>query len=115
MARLASLVLMVTFMAGCSNGSPEAEHDISQGHLELRTFGLPAPWEVEYARLLKERHGIELNAVAGCVVTEDLMRDVERYNAVMEVEIKQRFGSDVLDRVAEDARQNWDKQHADAP
>ena len=82
----------------------EAWRDIVRGDYELRTFGYPAAWREQYARLLADRYGVMLVPVAGCVVTPELVRGVEAYNDVMEAEIERLYGSDALANAARDAR-----------
>lgn len=83
-------------------GANEARDDIRREHLELRGYGLPAPWVADYARLLKERFGVGYNPVAGCVVSPDLVRKTGAYNGVMTAEIERRHGAGVLDRLREE-------------
>jgi hypothetical protein len=56
-------------------------------------------------RLLRDRHGIEVEGGAGCVVSESFAAEVEGYNERTLQEIHCRFGADVLEKVAHDARQ----------
>jgi hypothetical protein len=85
-------------------GQAAAERDLAAGRLRLKGYGLPPPWYPEYVRLLRERYGIEMEGVAGCVVTESLVAEVEGYNERMLREIHCRFGAEALKRVARDAR-----------
>jgi hypothetical protein len=86
------------------NGQADAKRDLADGHLQLHSFGLPAPWVPEYARLLKERLGVEYRPVAGCVVTEELVSNTAAYNKVMISEIERRFGTGVLQQIRDEAR-----------
>lgn len=98
------------FAAARRAASREAEQDIRRGHLELRTHGLPAPSRNEYARLLGERLGVALVPVAGCVVTSQLLAEVEAYNRVMEREIERRHGRGILDRISGEADAAWEER-----
>jgi hypothetical protein len=85
--------------------------DHARGHYEVQTFGYPAPWRAEYRRLLRERYGVEVHAVAGCVVTEDLVWYVRGYNSVSRPRIQARFGKDIFAECAEEARAAWEQAH----
>ncbi len=52
--------------------------------------------EEEYARLLKERYGVELNYVAGCVVTEELVGYADGYNSTSKQLLEQKYGKDIF-------------------
>lgn len=99
------------FLACCGCGSSasrkgkaDAQADLAAGKLRLETAGFPAPWVGSYARLLRERHGIEVRSVAGCVIDKETLQHMEAYNAVMEAEISRRFGKDALEKTAGEAQ-----------
>jgi hypothetical protein len=79
-----------------------------RGHQEVKVFGLPPSWAWEYARLVRERYGVEINPVAGCVVTQDLVWYVDGYNAVARPGIVARHGKDIFAECAEEAQAEWD-------
>lgn len=87
-----------------SNGDADARADLAAGKLAIETAGLPAPWRTTYARLLRERHGIELRSVAGCMIGEETLQHMKSYNSLMEAEISRRFGADLLEKTANEAR-----------
>ena len=64
-------------------GAAEAERDIAAGVLRLKTYGLPAHWFSDYQNLIKSRLGVEIKPVAGCLVTENLTKNVGGYNRRM--------------------------------
>jgi hypothetical protein len=88
----------------------QAEQDIKEGSLELRTMGLPAAWQDEYARLLGERLDVALVPVAGCLVTSRLVAEVDAYNSVMTAEIERRHGRGILDQLADEAQAVWEER-----
>jgi hypothetical protein len=94
-------LLLVTLM-GCSGGSPEAEREISLGTLKLKTFGLQADFDREYAALLKERCKVDVQYVPGEIGASE-QKDIERYNRRMTQEIEKRFGAGILDRIRDEA------------
>jgi hypothetical protein len=74
------------FLACCGCGSSasrkgkaDARADLATGKLGLETAGLPAPWNGTYARLLRERHGIEVRSVAGCILDGETMQHMDAY------------------------------------
>ena len=81
----------------------EARHDIAAGRLALRTYGLPAYWARDYRRLLRERLGVELRSVAGCLIDSKVAGDTFLYNRVMTEEIERRFGAGILKHLEEEA------------
>jgi hypothetical protein len=97
MTALAALALVVAwYLTAYHRGMLAAYLDHSRGHYEVQTYGFPAEWRHEYARLLRERYGVELNAVAGCVVSHDLVAYVDGYNAASRRLLTARFGSDIF-------------------
>jgi hypothetical protein len=68
------------------------------------TYGLPAPWVPQYREILRERHCIELRAIAGCVVTRPLLDYAASYNEVMAERITDRFGEQVFETAMEEAK-----------
>ena len=102
---IAVAVLLVAWWLPASVcGSLVAHFDVARGHYEVQSYGLPASWRPEYARLLRERYGIEHHTVAGCVVTESLVSYVSAYNSVVRAAAKRKFGHDVFPECAADAK-----------
>jgi hypothetical protein len=107
----------VTATAGCADAkgrwraesTAEAERDLKAGKLRLKTYGLPAPWSGRFRALAREKLGVEIEAVAGCVVGEDLLERTAGYNGPMRQEINRRFGPGALDKLAEEARAQHQK------
>jgi hypothetical protein len=50
-----------------------AEFDLLRGTYAVLGYGLSPSWRPEYARLLRERYGVQYRPVAGCVVSQDLV------------------------------------------
>lgn len=109
------IIFMATWwMAVPIRGSVAARVDLNRGRYKLLTYGRPVPWLPEYARLLRERHGIHVQAVAGCVVSEHLIEYVGSYNHQVEEAAAKRFGHDVFKECATDAQENWGRLKAAA-
>jgi hypothetical protein len=81
--------------------------DLLRGHYEILGLGLPAPWHPEYARLLRERYGIQERVVAGCVVSKSLLAYVEGYNSVTMSAANRKFRRDIFHESIADASRNW--------
>ena len=101
--------LLVTTM-GCSEGSPEAEREFSLGRLRLKTFGLQADVDREYAALLRDRCKVDVEYVAGKVGSQE-EKAIDRYNKRMTQEIEKRFGAGILDRIRDEAMVKVTAEH----
>lgn len=90
-------------VSGGIRGQLVAHFDVARGHYEILTFGLAAPWRSEFARILRDRYGIEQRVVAGCMVTPSLVAYTEGYNQVSMTAANLKFGRDVFKESADDA------------
>lgn len=99
------LAMLGTWSATASvRGRMAARFDLRRGRYKILSYGLPPLWLPEYARLLKERYGVELHPVAGCIVSKTLFSYVDSYDDVVVAEVNHNFGHDVFKECAEDAR-----------
>jgi hypothetical protein len=89
--------------AAALQGRADALKELAQGTLALETMGLPPRSRGAYMDLLKQRHGILLRAVAGCLVTSTITGHARGFNEVMMAEIQKRFGPDALANAERDA------------
>ena len=109
------LATLLLALLGCNspaaNGEAEAERDIAAGTLKIRTYGLPAPWCPKAGKLLQDRLGVRLEAVAGCVVTDELTENVRGYNSRMKREIAARFGPNAVDDIFKQAEEEYKREH----
>lgn len=80
-------------------GKIEAHFDLLRGRHNLRVYGTAEPGIVEYREILSEEFGVELVAVAGCIVSHELVEEARGYNEVMEAAMEKRHGAGVLERV----------------
>ena len=85
--------------------------DYTRGHYEVQTFGYPAPWAWEFRRLIQERYGVEVKAVAGCVVSPQLVWYVHGYNSVSCSRLRKKFGKDILAECVKEAQAAWQSEH----
>ena len=89
-------------------GKNEAQRDIQSGRLIVKTYGLPQPWSGLYSSNLLSRYQVTLRYVAGCDVNEKLAQNVQGYNEVAAAEINQRYGADLLNRVAKESARQYE-------
>jgi uncharacterized protein (TIGR03067 family) len=102
------LLLVVAWYASAyPRGMLMAHLDHALGHHEMKVYGLPEPWEEEYAELLRQRYGVKWNFVAGCVVPEELARYANGYNAVSRRLLIEKHGKDIFAKCSALAEQQW--------
>jgi hypothetical protein len=92
-------------------GSQAARMDLARGHYVMLTYGLPTPDYEEFSALLRKRYGVEVRAVAGCVVSESLRDYVRDYNEVSMAAANKRFGRDIFAEAQKDAQIRWRQLH----
>jgi hypothetical protein len=90
-------------VSGGIRGQLVAHFDVARGHYEILSLGLPAHWRSEFARILRERYGIEDRVVAGCMVSPPLLAYTEGYNRVSMTAANRKFGRDIFKESAADA------------
>jgi hypothetical protein len=102
-----------TLTAAYRQGRSEAKIDLAIGHLRYRTYGMPRVWHGPdlYAQHLRNDYNIELVTVAGCVVTQDLVNRTRGYNDTALPVIEERYGKNILDRVRQQANDEWEQTH----
>ena len=91
------------YFTGYRAGRAEAENDLRSGRVVHEEIGMPKPPEC-YSSL--RRYGIEPRSY-GDVVTTKMIAHVDDYNEVAEPAIKQKFGSDIISAVADEAWRHW--------
>jgi hypothetical protein len=99
--------------AAYDRGRTDARNDISRGILAYEFAGLPAPTDDEYTRLLRERCQVELRRVAGDEIRIDAISHMIGYNEISLPEIEHRFGKGILEKVFEEAKASYAKQHGE--
>jgi len=101
------LSFVVWEMAAPVRGTLAAHFDVARGRYRLLTYGLPVPWLPEYARLLRQKYGIEVKAVAGCVVSSQLTSYVDSYDRVSVAAASRKSGHDIFEECEKEAERNW--------
>jgi hypothetical protein len=77
-------------------GKHNAHRDVASGRYKILTYGIANPEGSPYANLLRERYGVELHAMAGCIVSKSLVDYVAAYNEVSTTAVRGKFGRDVF-------------------
>jgi len=87
-------------------GHVAARFDLARARYQLLVYGFPSPCRDEYARLLRQRYGIEFRAVAFCIVSKSLCSYADAYDDTVEAAAIGKFGHDVFKECWEEARTN---------
>jgi len=105
---LSAILILVTgsvgwWFSGGLRGQLVAHFDVARGHYQILSLGLPFPGHSEFARILRQRYGIEDRVVAGCLVSPPLLAYAEGYNRVSMKAANRKFGRDVFKESFTDA------------
>jgi len=103
----------VTWTAAYRQGRSEANHDLAAGRLRYRAYGFSQEGKgpSRYAEHLRNDYNIELVAVDGCVVTDDLVNRTRGYNETALRVIEARYGKGILEQVHKQATDEWKQLH----
>ncbi|MGA3371179.1 MAG: hypothetical protein ABSC48_05400 [Terracidiphilus sp.] len=96
-------------------GQHNAQVDVAHGHYKILTHGIANPEGSPYANLLRQRYGVELHAVAGCIVSKSLVDYVDAYNNVSTDAVNRKFGHDVFKEVYDEDEANWRRWKQENP
>lgn len=94
-------------------GGRQARNDVSIGHFEIQTGGLPGPAYREFVRLLNERYGVSYKNF-GCVSTETQETYRRSYNQVMEEALWKKYGKDIFAECDAEAQKIWSAKRSAA-
>lgn len=83
-------------------GRAEAKKEVAAGVLIIEESGFGAGGGPHVQRILRDRYGIEIRAVAGCLVNERIMGHEAGYNSMSESEIDRRFGHERVEAAREE-------------
>jgi hypothetical protein len=89
--------------AGSMVGYLAAQSDSRSGKYEIRAYGLLAV-PMEYDKLLMDRYGIKFRRM-GCVVSYYELGYTGSYWKVMNKDLRNKYGRDVLDEAYRDAKE----------
>lgn len=101
---LAAFVISLASCRAQSRDTPTANTDSTASILlEIYTYGLP-DFDGERARLrVAKRWGFTYRAIAGCVVTQELLDSADQHNQLVETAIAKRHGPDWKVRFEDEA------------
>lgn len=108
---------LITFLAGIAcysygsyyGGKFEAHLDVLRGSYSIRIYGTQDGGIVEYREILANEFGVEVVAVASCIVSQELVDKTHAYNDVMEAAIGKRYGQGILERLWHRARSDYQR------
>jgi hypothetical protein len=103
------VLVVCWFVSGFPRGVLTASFDHARGRYEILTFGKPGSEREECRRLLADRYGVKLRAVAGCVVSFELVQYVEGYNSASRHLLKERHGRDIFEECLQLSRKGTGK------
>src|SRR5258708_1219633 len=83
------------FNAAYRAGRADATRDVARGYFAVEEFGRTVVWQDDYAKIAKQRFGVHVKTVAGCIVDEEIVGHAKGYNEISEPAIKRKFGRDV--------------------
>ena len=90
------LILILSFLILCSrietSGKNDAERDVKNGILKILIYGELNVNEVLFSKFIKLKYGINLQRVAGCIISDRDLKYINNYNSVMKDTIKNRIG-----------------------
>ena len=66
------------------------------GRLKLKQYGAPGVLTPFYNKLLREDLGVEIEVIAGVIISGKLLRYAKYYNALMTREIERKYSPGIL-------------------
>jgi hypothetical protein len=93
-------------------GRIDAKNDLAHGRFKDLGYGLPFGGADEYARLLKERYGIDFHYVDFCTVSKPTRDYADAYDEVSIAAAKRKFGRDVFKDAYDQAVKDWSQRGA---
>ena len=82
----------------------QAEADFAAGHYRMHVYGLRKPVSGFDRQLAKD--GVEVRAIAGCIVSDGILEGARIYNEVMREKLKAKLGRDVFSAKDEARKQS---------
>jgi hypothetical protein len=82
----------------------QADADFAAGRYRMLVYGLRGPVSEQDRRLAKE--GVEVKAIAGCIVSDGILEGARVYNEVMREKLKVKLGRDVFTNKDDARKQN---------
>ena len=108
---LLAVMLEAWWLTAGARGTLLARFDLWRGHYAIHTYGLNLSGR-EFARMLRERYGIETHVDGFCLVSESEREFADSYNKLGTAAANQKFGHDVFKECSEEARREWEARRA---
>jgi hypothetical protein len=93
------------------DGRKEAQSDIGGGAAKFFLYGKTRSDIAYFSTILKERFGVMVDPLAGCIVSEPLVAFADAYNAEVRQFIAGKFGPTALDEADREASDRWKANH----
>jgi len=90
-----------------AKGQADARRDITNGVVAIKIWGLPTLESGEMWGLLKKRCKVQTQGLAGCCVTESLVKYGEGYNEFSCSYIQQKYGTNIFQSISDEAKAKW--------
>jgi hypothetical protein len=104
-------LLQAWWLTAGTRGRVDARFDLWRGHYAIHTYGLIVPAR-EYARMLKDRYGIETHVDALCIVSQSQRAYADGYNGLSTAVANRKFGRNVFKECYEEAMRDWEARKA---
>jgi len=107
------LIPLLSPLVWQAEGRAEAEQDIAAGAMKWKIYGYMAGLtqeDIAFTCLMRERYGVDVEAVAQCCVTTELVERVAGYNARINDELDAKFGPNAIERASADAAKGHEQQ-----
>jgi len=108
---LLPVLLQTWWLTAGTRGQLRARFDLWRGHYAIHTYGLNLAGR-EYARILKDRYGVETHVDALCIVSESQRSYADSYNKLSTAAANRKFGHDVFKECSKEARHDWESRRA---
>ncbi|HZP59544.1 MAG TPA: hypothetical protein VFB27_04410 [Opitutaceae bacterium] len=92
------------------DGKKEAQDDIARGTPKLKLYGLEVGDFDERAAVFRRRLGVELDPIAGCIVSDPLVKYADAYNAEVRRFLAAKFGPNAFDDVERESLRLWESK-----
>lgn len=104
------VLLLIAWMwdaTASARGRLMARFDLARGHYAILAYGLPPGGSDEYARLMKERYGIQRRQIALCIVSSSTMAYADSYNRLSVTAAQRKFGQGIFEQTWQDSQRMW--------
>lgn len=96
------------------DGAADAIRDLQTNTARFCIYGKSAGlvFLKEWSALSEQRFGIKVEAIAGCMITEELVSYAESYNKILRAPIAENHGATAWEDCRNEAAEAWQKKHA---